>query len=216
MRIAEKLGFKDLYVDDVVDKPALAAVALAGLQELRQRFTAGEHRTVLVYDLGGGTFDSALLDVNPGSGPSKLTVLASASRLVGGADIDKAILEHVKPAVARELGVTVGELHLLLDQRDWTRLEKAAREVKEELSLTDVGFFTAPVISSAKTISIAVTRQEFEELLARTRIVESTLDCTMEAYRQARMFLNREDGGGFFKSLPGGTAVTHEGKHRGH
>ncbi len=214
VRIAKRAGLQDISLGEVVDEPSLAAMAFAGLQELgRQATSARDRRTVLVYDLGGGTFDVALVDVRPGQGPATLTVLASSSLpFLGGADIDEAFLKYLRPQVARELGFEGNELESALHFRERQQLSAATRALKEELSFADRGTLTLLFLSSGATLLIPVTRAEFDDVLKDTHIIEKTLDRAVLAYRQARMYLNREDGGGFFRWEAGEMrALTKEG-----
>jgi molecular chaperone DnaK (HSP70) len=196
--IAGDLELQDISLAEVVDEPSLGAMAFAGLQELGPLSVEPRpRRTVLVYDLGGGTFDVALVDVRPGQGPASLTVLASSSLpFLGGADIDTALLEYLKPRIAVELGVEVDVLAETLSARDWRAVLKATRDLKEELSFVEAAHLALPFLGAG--VLIPVDRREFEDVLKASGIVEKTMRRTVEVYREARMYLNRDDGGGFF------------------
>jgi len=198
--ICRNLGLANIGLSDVIDEPGLAAVAFAGLQELGPVSTEPqERRTVLVYDLGGGTFDVALVDLKPGQGPSRLTVLASASLpFVGGADIDEAFLDYLRPRLAAELGLLEDELLAALHPHEKRQLVRAVRTLKEELSFAENGTLVLPFLGGRDPLMIAVSRQEFEDALSASGVLARTLECAKWAYRQARMYLNREDDGGFF------------------
>ncbi|MFT5466855.1 MAG: molecular chaperone DnaK [Verrucomicrobiales bacterium] len=137
-----------LTVERIVNEPTAAALAY-GLDRL------DEKSRVAVYDLGGGTFDISILELN--QGVFEVTATTGDTRL-GGDDLDEAVATWL----ASELGVEPG-----------VRLLEAARKAKEDLSTKNEVEITLPFLEGAESFSKTLTRAEFEQLvrpiLDRTR-----------------------------------------------
>jgi molecular chaperone DnaK len=161
---------QDAGVDHVtlLGEPQAAAISYAS----RERVEAGA--TLAVYDLGGGTFDAAVVRKDS---PASFTVLGRPEGVdgLGGVNFDEAIFEHVCAAA----GVPVAELdpndpHLVAEV---ARLRRECTEAKEALSVdTDA---TIPVALGGVRQRVRLTRAEFEEL------IRPDLDRTIEAMHRA-------------------------------
>jgi molecular chaperone DnaK len=155
------------HVARIVSEPTAAAHAF-GIRPV-EGGDAADLATVLVFDLGGGTFDVSLLTI--GSGYFSVDELAG-DNLLGGADFDALLDGHLRAQFG-------GRDHS--GEGDASRIRAAAERVKTELSTRDVAEVTiAPLGTRGGSWSGAVPREAFEELLAvhRTRMrgtVESVL-----------------------------------------
>ncbi|MDQ4020825.1 MAG: molecular chaperone DnaK [Actinomycetota bacterium] len=143
-----------LEVLRIINEPTAAALAY-GLDKK-------QHETVLVFDLGGGTFDVSILDV--GDGVVEVRSTAGDTHL-GGDDFDQRLVDHL----AEEFRKTYG-IDLRKDPQALQRLYEAAEKAKVELSSTsqtevNLPFITADA-SGPKHLATTVTRATFEQLTA--------------------------------------------------
>ncbi|WP_018687143.1 Hsp70 family protein [Actinokineospora enzanensis] len=162
--------FAELEVLDLVNEPTAAAVA-HGL-----RSAAGE-RTVLVYDLGGGTFDVTLVRLSP----AELRVVATGGdHRLGGADWDAELAEIVLERVA---GVGVDVADLRAESELLTGLRQQVERVKIALSARERCTFTVRD-ASGQPVPVTVTRAEYEE--ATAGLLHRTIQFTGDLLDQAR------------------------------
>jgi len=156
-----------LEVLRIINEPTAAALAY-GLDKK-------EDETILVYDLGGGTFDVSLLEV--GGGLFEVKATAGNTRL-GGDDFDQRIMDWMAEEFKREHGI---DLHN--DRQALQRLKEAAEKAKCELSTTSTTSVSLPFITAdqngPKHLEMALTRAKFEEL------IDDLMDKTMGPFRQA-------------------------------
>ncbi|MGW3074691.1 MULTISPECIES: molecular chaperone DnaK [unclassified Kitasatospora] len=143
-----------LEVLRIVNEPTAAALAY-GLDKKR-------HETVLVFDLGGGTFDVSILDV--GDGVVEVRSTAGDTHL-GGDDFDRRLVDHLADDFKRLNGID-----LRRDPQALQRLYEAAEKAKVELSATaqtqiNLPFVTADA-SGPKHLTTTVSRAAFEQLTA--------------------------------------------------
>ena len=161
-----------LEVLDILDEPTAAALAYS-LQSSRPMHGApaalplrpDEQQTVLVYDLGGGTFDVTLVRL---SSRHFQTLAIEGDVRLGGKDWDDAIVKHVAAAFAKVHG---SDPHT--DQQSLTALRAAAERAKRTLSKLPQTSITCT--HAGKVLTVPLTRTEFEkmtsQLLFRTRYV---------------------------------------------
>ena len=137
-----------LEVLRVVNEPTAAALAFGLGKEKEQ--------SILVFDLGGGTFDVSVLQIEEGS----CEVLAtSGDTHLGGDDFDKVIVDHLAETFKAEEGIDLRE-----DSQTLQRLKQAAEEAKIELSNATQCEVNLPFVSSGKSLEVTITRDRFEEL----------------------------------------------------
>jgi len=157
-----------LEVLRILNEPTAAALAY-GLNKKG-------NETILVFDLGGGTFDVSILDVGEGIFEVKST---SGDTHLGGDDFDKKIVDHIAEDFKRNEGID-----LRLDKQALQRLTEAAEKAKIELSNATQTSINLPFITSNKDgpkhVDFTITRADFEklcsELLDRCRLpVEQAL-----------------------------------------
>lgn len=160
-----------LEVLRIINEPTAAALAY-GLEK-------GQDQTILVYDLGGGTFDVSLLELGDGVFEVKAT---SGNTKLGGDDFDQRIMDYVADEFRKEQGIDLRQ-----DKMARQRLKEAAEKAKIELSsllstTINLPFITADA-SGPKHLEISLTRAKFEEL---TRdLVEASMGPTRQALSDA-------------------------------
>lgn len=150
-----------LEVMRIINEPTAAALAY-GLDK-------ADGKTIAVFDLGGGTFDISILEINGGVFEVKAT---NGDTLLGGEDFDETLLRHLLSEFKKESG-----LDLSKDPLAMQRLREAAEKAKRELdglSATEVSlpFITADA-TGPKHLNVRMTKAKFENLVEH--LVERTL-----------------------------------------
>lgn len=157
-----------LEVKRIVNEPTAASLAY-GLDKI------DEEKKILVFDLGGGTFDVSLLEI--GDGTFEVLATAGNNRL-GGDNFDEVVIDYL----AKEFEKTEG-VDLRKDNMSLQRLKEAAEKAKKELSSTMSTNINLPFITATaegpKHLNIDLTRAKFDEL------TKSLVDATMEPMKQA-------------------------------
>ncbi|HPT87773.1 MAG TPA: molecular chaperone DnaK [Bacillota bacterium] len=160
-----------LEVLRIVNEPTAAALAY-GLDK-------GNDHTVLVYDLGGGTFDVSILELGDGVFEVKAT---SGNNRLGGDDFDERIVNWLAENFKKENGVDLRNDRMALQ-----RLREAAEKAKIELSGLTSTVISLPFITAVngepKHLDVTLTRAKFEELTAD--LVEATVGPTKQALADA-------------------------------
>ncbi|SDT35044.1 molecular chaperone DnaK [Paenibacillaceae bacterium GAS479] len=156
-----------LEVLRIVNEPTAAALAY-GLEK-------SEDQTILVYDLGGGTFDVSILELGDGFFEVKAT---SGDNSLGGDDFDQVIIDHIVAEFKKEHGSDLSK-----DKAAVQRLKDAAEKAKKELSGVMTTTISLPFITMVdgvpQHLELNLTRAKFEELAAP--LVERTLGPTRQA-----------------------------------
>ncbi|MCM3746431.1 molecular chaperone DnaK [Paenibacillus pasadenensis] len=156
-----------LEVLRIVNEPTAAALAY-GLEK-------SEDQTILVYDLGGGTFDVSILELGDGFFEVKAT---SGDNSLGGDDFDQVIIDHIVAEFKKEHGSDLSK-----DKAAVQRLKDAAEKAKKELSGVLTTTISLPFITMVdgvpQHLELNLTRAKFEELAAP--LVERTLGPTRQA-----------------------------------
>jgi len=164
----EIAGFE---VERFVNEPTAAAMAY-GLDD-------ESDQTVLVYDLGGGTFDVSVLDLGGGVYEVKAT---NGDNDLGGDDWDEAIIDYLADEFEAEHGIDLRD-----DRQALQRLEDAAEEAKIELSSRKETTITLPFIATTDSgpldLEEKLTRAKFESLTSD--LIERTVDPTNQALEDA-------------------------------
>ena len=160
-----------LEVLRIVNEPTAAALAY-GLQK-------GKNERVMVFDLGGGTFDVSILDV--GDGVCEVRATAGDSHL-GGDDFDKAVVDWLATQFQGEHGIDLRK-----DPQSFQRLTEAAEQAKRELSSSTSTDLNLPYItadaSGPKHLNATLTRATFDQLTAH--LVERCLGPVKQAMKDA-------------------------------
>ena len=156
-----------LDVKRIINEPTAAAVAYGVDKEQAQK--------VMVYDLGGGTFDVSILDIDDGV----IEVLATAgNNRLGGDDFDKCVMDWMAAEFKKDTGID-----LTGDKVAMQRLKEAAEKAKIELSGVTSTNINLPYITADATgpkhLDVTLTRAKFNELTGHL------VDATMGPVRQA-------------------------------
>lgn len=166
-----------LEVERIINEPTAASLAY-GIDKL------GQEQKILVYDLGGGTFDVSVLDIAEGT----FEVLAtSGDNNLGGDDWDQKIIDWIVVEVKRDHNVD-----LSTDKMAMQRLKDAAEKAKIELSgikETEINLpFISMTASGPLNIDLKLSRAKFEEL---TRgLLERTIKPVDDALKEAKLTAN--------------------------
>lgn len=162
-----------LNVLRVVNEPTAAALAY-GLEK-------AETKVVAVFDLGGGTFDISILDIDNGVFEVKST---NGDTHLGGEDFDIVLVRHIVEQFKKENGINLEN-----DRMAIQRIREAAEKAKIELSSTvateiNLPFITADA-SGPKHINTKLTRAQFETLV--DGLIKKTVDPVKKALKDANM-----------------------------
>ena len=167
-----------LEVLRIINEPTAAALAY-GLDK-------GENKNqkVLIYDLGGGTFDVSILEI--GDGVFEVLSTNGNTRL-GGDDFDNKIIEYLVNEFKKSNGIDLSN-----DKMAMQRLKEAAEKAKIELSSTNKTNINLPFITADATgpkhLDIDLTRQKFEALTES--LVKATMEPTTKALQDAGLTVN--------------------------
>ena len=169
-----------LDVKRIINEPTAAALAY-GMDKL------DEEKKILVFDLGGGTFDVSILEI--GDGTFEVLATAGNNRL-GGDDFDKVIIDYLAEEFKKAEGVD-----LRSDKMALQRLKEAAEKAKKELSSTMSTYINLPFITAAAEgpnhMNIDLSRAKFNELTAD--LVEKTMGPTKSALADAGLSVSEID-----------------------
>ena len=162
-----------LEVERIINEPTAAALAY-GLDK------QDKNQTILVYDLGGGTFDVSILELGDGVFEVKST---SGNTHLGGDDFDNCIMDYLVKEFKKENGVDLSK-----DKLAMQRLKEISEKAKKDLSGMTSTQISAPFISQSKDgqplhLDMTLTRAKFEDLIED--LVESTLDPVHKALKDA-------------------------------
>src|SRR6202163_205628 len=189
-RVTEAVITVPAYFNDAQRNATKDAGRIAGLEVLRiiNEPTAAAlaygldkkgHETVLVFDLGGGTFDVSLLDVGDGVFEVKAT---NGDTFLGGEDFDKRIIDYLADEFRKETGIDLRKDRLALQ-----RLKDAAEKAKIELSSTTQTTINLPFITAdqngPKHLNIKLSRAKLEQLV--DDLVQKTIDPCRNALKDA-------------------------------
>ncbi|MBM3467374.1 MAG: molecular chaperone DnaK [Alphaproteobacteria bacterium] len=156
-----------LEVLRIINEPTAAALAYG--------FDKTENKTIVVYDLGGGTFDVSILEIGDGVFEVKAT---NGDTFLGGEDFDMRILNFLVDEFKKDHGIDLKKDPLALQ-----RLKEAAEKAKKELSSTQQTDINLPYItadsSGPKHMNLKLTRAKLEAL------VEDLINSTMEPCKKA-------------------------------
>ncbi|KGP84973.1 MULTISPECIES: molecular chaperone DnaK [unclassified Paenibacillus] len=168
-----------LEVLRIVNEPTAAALAY-GMEK-------SEDQTILVYDLGGGTFDVSILELGDGFFEVKAT---SGDNQLGGDDFDQVIIDYLVSEFKKDQGIDLSK-----DKAAVQRLKDAAEKAKKELSGVLTTTISLPFITVddgvPQHLELNLSRAKFEEISAG--LVERTLEPTRRALSDAGMTANDID-----------------------
>ena len=163
-----------LEVERIINEPTAAALAY-GIDK------QNDAHTILVYDLGGGTFDVSILELGDGVYEVKST---SGNNKLGGDDFDQRISDYLVNEFKKENGVDLSK-----DKMAMQRIKDASEKAKKDLSGVTQTQISLPFISQGDNgplhLEMNLTRAKFEELIGD--LIESTLDPVRKALKDANM-----------------------------
>ncbi len=163
-----------LEVERIINEPTAAALAY-GLDKQENA------HTVLVYDLGGGTFDVSVMELGDGVFEVKAT---AGNNHLGGDDFDQKIMDYLISEFKKENGVDLSK-----DKMAMQRLKEVAEKAKKDLSGMTSTQISAPFISQSDDgplhLDVTLTRAKFEDLISD--LVESTLEPVRQAIKDAKI-----------------------------
>ena len=163
-----------LEVERIINEPTAAALAY-GLDK------QDKPEKILVYDLGGGTFDVSILDIGDGV----FEVLStSGNNKLGGDDFDEAIIDYLVKEFKKDNGIDLSK-----DKMAMQRLKDAAEKAKKDLSGVSSTNISLPFISQGEDgpvhLEMSLTRAKFEELTSD--LMDSTLEPVRKALKDANL-----------------------------
>lgn len=183
---AERQATKDagkiagLEVERIINEPTAAALAY-GLDKMDQ------DQTILVYDLGGGTFDVSILEL--GDGVFEVRSTAGDNRL-GGDDFDQVIIDYLVAEFKKENGIDLSK-----DKMALQRLKDAAEKAKKDLSGVTSTQISLPFITAGEAgplhLEVTLSRAKFDEISGD--LVERTMGPTRQAMKDAGLSASEID-----------------------
>ena len=169
-----------LEVERIINEPTAAALAY-GLDK------QDKTQTVLVYDLGGGTFDVSILELGDGVFEVKST---SGNNKLGGDDFDERIMDWMVKEFKKESGIDLSS-----DKMAMQRVKDAAEKAKKDLSGMTSTEISLPFITQGEEgpihLNLNLTKAKFEDLISD--LVESTLEPVRKAMKDAKLSKNDID-----------------------
>ncbi|MCT4621189.1 MAG: molecular chaperone DnaK [Marinisporobacter sp.] len=169
-----------LEVKRIINEPTAASLAY-GLDK------ENEHQKIIVFDLGGGTFDVSVLELGDGV----FEVLAThGNNHLGGDDFDQVIIDFLAESFKKEHGVDLRQ-----DKMSLQRLKEAAENAKKELSSTQTANINLPFVTATAAgplhLNMDLTRAKFNQLSAS--LVEATMEPTRKALSDAGLSTGEVD-----------------------
>ena len=169
-----------LEVERIVNEPTAAALAY-GLDK------QDKLQTILVYDLGGGTFDVSILELGDGVFEVKST---SGNNRLGGDDFDKCLMDYMVEEFKKENGIDLSK-----DKMAMQRIKDAAEKAKKDLSSMTTTNINLPFLTQNADgpvhMDMSITRAKFENLCKD--LFDSTLDAVRKAMKDAKLSKNEID-----------------------
>jgi chaperone protein DnaK len=159
-----------LKIERVINEPTAAAIAY-GLDKLDRE----EH--ILVFDLGGGTFDVTLLTIDHGVFQVRAT---SGNTHLGGEDFDQRLMDYCLQKFKRQTGLDISN-----DKRALTRLRKQCEAAKRTLSTQTTATIDVEALSQGIDFSTQISRAKFEEL--NMDLFQKTLIPVTQVLKDAKM-----------------------------
>ena len=179
--------YAESYLGEKVDKAVITVPAYFNDSQRQATKNAGkiaglEGQTILVYDLGGGTFDVSILELGDGVFEVKST---NGNNHLGGDDFDERIMDYLVSEFKKENGVDLSK-----DKMAMQRLKEASEKAKKDLSGMVSTQVSAPFIAKGDDgeplhLDMTLTRAKFEDLISD--LVESTLEPVRKALKDANM-----------------------------
>lgn len=170
-----------LKVERIINEPTAAALAY-GLDKKKEQ-------TLVVFDLGGGTFDVSILEIDPEIGTFEVKASSGDGHL-GGDDYDELLIDHLAETFRKQEGVDLRQDPMALQ-----RLKEAAEKAKCELSTTMETTVNLPYVTATETgpkhLQATITRSQFEQMTKS--LTERCRKPVMDALEGAKMTPDKID-----------------------
>lgn len=173
-----------LNVKRIINEPTAAALAY-GMDKI------SKDQTIIVYDLGGGTFDVSIIEIAAVDGETQFEVLSTnGDTFLGGEDFDNKLIEYIVEEFKKDSGIDIKNDSLALQ-----RVKEAAEKAKIELSTTQQTDINLPYITADQTgpkhLNVKLTKSKFESLVED--LVLKTLEPCKMALKDAGISLSDID-----------------------
>ena len=169
-----------LEVKRIINEPTAAALAYGVDKETHMQ-------TIMVYDLGGGTFDVSILEIGEGVFEVKAT---SGNNKLGGDDFDQVVINYLAEQFQKENGIDLRK-----DKMALQRLKEAAEAAKKELSSAMTSTINLPFITATqegpKHMNMDLTRAKFNELTSF--LVDKTIEPVKKAMADSKLSASQID-----------------------
>lgn len=163
-----------LEVERIINEPTAAALAYGADK-------TDQDKTIMVYDLGGGTFDVSILEL--GSGVFEVVSTAGNNKL-GGDDFDQKIMDYLVSQFKKDNGIDLSK-----DKMAMQRVKESAEKAKKDLSSVKTTHISLPFISVGEAgplhLELDLSRAKFDEMTKQ--LVTSTLDPVRQALKDAEL-----------------------------
>ncbi|MBN3859934.1 molecular chaperone DnaK [Neisseriaceae bacterium PsAf] len=171
-----------LEVKRIINEPTAAALAFG-----MDKSGSGDSK-IVVYDLGGGTFDVSIIEIADVDGEKQFEVLATnGDTFLGGEDFDQRLIDYISSEYKKDTGVDLKQDVMALQ-----RLKEAAEKAKIELSSAQQTSISLPYITSdasgPKHLEMSITRAKFESLV--DDLIQKTIDPCKVALKDANLSLS--------------------------
>ena len=164
-----------LEVKRIINEPTAAALAY-GVDK------KGEEKKVAVFDLGGGTFDISILELDQGVFKVKAT---NGDTQLGGDDMDQVVMQWIIDEFKKEQGIDVSD-----DKMAVQRIKEAAEKAKIELSSVHETTISLPYLTvgkeGPKNFETKLSRSKFEDLIAK--LIEKTVEPCRKCMKDSKIF----------------------------
>ena len=167
---SECLEGTDIKVKAIIKEPVAAAISYYN------DITLMNNKNILVYDLGGGTCDIALVRADLSSA-DQFTVIASDMVRIGGRDWDSELINYIVSVIEYRYQIKINENAGYLE-----KIRRAAVSVKHELSNPEKEKAAARVELNGMVYSIIISRRTFDEITSH--LLQQTFDCLLDMYDQ--------------------------------
>ncbi|MCB0567596.1 MAG: Hsp70 family protein [Phaeodactylibacter sp.] len=157
-----------LNVKNIINEPTAAAISYG--------MDAGENKVVLVYDLGGGTFDVTMIEIKP---EAIKVIVTGGDHELGGKDWDDKVINYLVECYNQETGT---DEDILADLETYGELRLSAEKAKKTLTQRDKTVLS--VVHAGEKVKVELAREKFEELTAD--LMERTIALTRALLDEAR------------------------------
>jgi len=184
--LANEVGF-NVDVDHIMDEPIAAAVAWWWNKSVNQQ-NVEDNCKAMIFDLGGGTLDVALVDIYSANLKPEITVMSARGTREAGDKLDDLLAQFIEDELLDTYGYNINEKLNAGELHAWVRRE--ARSVKERLSVLRETTFDIEVLSRGIP-KLNISRQQLESVFEPH--LAKLLACTEDSLREAKMKLANAD-----------------------